>query len=167
MAFQPLNGVLDGVSRQALTGYFSPCLKDPLCPNRYPPKNPPAFRSPHRLQLRNLVTRERPYKVTDGNSLFVLVSPSGSRAWRWKYLFAGKEKVLPLGIYPEVTLAQARAAQDEARKMLRGASTQRKSVEMPSWHSLPPRRTRSRRPPALGTCASITAIRAANSSNPH
>lgn len=50
------------------------------------------------VQLRNLVTRERPYKVTDGNSLYVLVSPSGSRAWRWKYLFAGKEKVLPLGV---------------------------------------------------------------------
>lgn len=68
------------------------------------------------LQLRNLVTQDRPYKVADGNSLYVLVSPSGSRAWRWKYLFAGKEKVLPLGIYPNVPLAQARAARDDARK---------------------------------------------------
>jgi hypothetical protein len=44
------------------------------------------------------------------------VSPTGLRAWRWKYRFAGREKVLPLGSYPDVTLAEARAARDEARK---------------------------------------------------
>jgi len=70
------------------------------------------------LQLRNLTTRERPYKVADGNSLFVLVAPTGLRAWRWRYYFAGKEKILPLGSYPEVGLAQARAARDEARKQV-------------------------------------------------
>lgn len=68
------------------------------------------------LQLRNLATREKPYKVADGNSLYVLVAPTGLRAWRWKYHFAGKEKVLPLGAYPEVTLASARSARDDARK---------------------------------------------------
>jgi integrase len=67
------------------------------------------------LNLRNLETRDKPYKVADGNGLFVLVSPSGLRAWRWKYRFAGKEKVLPLGKYPDVTLADARRARDEAR----------------------------------------------------
>lgn len=70
------------------------------------------------LQLRNLTTRDRPYKVADGNSLYVLVAPTGLRAWRWKYHFAGKEKLLPLGSYPEVGLAQARAARDEARKKI-------------------------------------------------
>jgi integrase len=68
------------------------------------------------LNLRNLTTRDRPYKVADGNGLHVLVSPTGLRAWRWKYRFAGCEKVLPLGRYPEVSLAQARASRDEARK---------------------------------------------------
>lgn len=68
------------------------------------------------LNLRNLTTRDRPYKVADGNGLYVLVSPTGLRAWRWKYRFAGREKVLPLGSYPDVTLAQARSARDEARK---------------------------------------------------
>jgi len=67
------------------------------------------------LKLRNLETRAKPYKVADGNGLFVLVSPSGLRAWRWKYRFAGKEKVLPLGKYPDVTLADARRVRDEAR----------------------------------------------------
>lgn len=68
------------------------------------------------LNLRNLTTRDRPYKVADGNGLHVLVSPTGLSAWRRKYRFAGREKVLPLGRYPEVSLAQARAARDEARK---------------------------------------------------
>src|SRR5262245_29368503 len=70
------------------------------------------------LNLRNLTTRDRPYKVADGNGLYVLVSPTGLRAWRWKYRFACREKVLPLGSYPEVSLAQARAARDGARKKL-------------------------------------------------
>jgi len=69
-------------------------------------------------QLRNLVTRDRDYKVADGNSLYVLVSTTGLRAWRWKYHFGGKEKLLPLGSYPKVSLAEARAARDEARKKL-------------------------------------------------
>ena len=37
-------------------------------------------------QLADLIARERPYKVFDGNSLFVLVTPSGQRSWRWRYL---------------------------------------------------------------------------------
>jgi integrase len=68
------------------------------------------------LNLKNLTTLDRPYKVADGNGLYVLVAPSGLRAWRWKFRFAGREKVLPLGSYPEVSLAQARSARDEARK---------------------------------------------------
>jgi integrase len=73
------------------------------------------------LTVRNLTTRDRPYKVADGNGLFVLVSPTGLRAWRWKYRFAGREKVLPLGKYPEVSLAQARALRDEARQKVLAA----------------------------------------------
>ncbi len=67
------------------------------------------------LQIRNLVTREKPYKVSDGASLYVLVSPSGLRAWRWKYRFGGKEKLLALGTYPSTSLADARLAKDQAK----------------------------------------------------
>jgi hypothetical protein len=74
------------------------------------------------LHLRNLTTGDRRYKVADGNGLFVLVSPTGLRAWRWKYRFAGREKVLPLSSYSEVSLAQARAARDEARKKVLAAT---------------------------------------------
>ncbi|HYD77532.1 tyrosine-type recombinase/integrase [Ramlibacter sp.] len=66
-------------------------------------------------QLADLITRDRPYKVFDGNSLFVLVTPSGQRSWRWRYYIRGREKVLLLGSYPEVSLEQARAARDQAR----------------------------------------------------
>jgi integrase len=72
-------------------------------------------------QLANLITRERPYKVFDGNSLFVLVAPTGLRSWRWRYYIRGREKVLLLGSYPGTSLAQARAARDLARdKVLAG-----------------------------------------------
>jgi integrase len=72
-------------------------------------------------QLKNLVTRERPYKVADGNSLFVLVSRTGLRSWRWRYYVRGREKVLLLGSYPQVSLDQARVARDQARdKVLAG-----------------------------------------------
>lgn len=47
------------------------------------------------------------------------MTQAGGKYWRWKYRYAGKEKRLALGVYPEVTLAQARAARDEARATLR------------------------------------------------
>jgi hypothetical protein len=76
------------------------------------------------VNLRNLTTRDRPYKIADGNGLHVLVSPTGLRAWRWKYRFAGREKVLPLGRYPEVSLAQARAARRMGRRIRLGAGAE-------------------------------------------
>ena len=59
-----------------------------------------------------------PYKLSDGGGLFVLVQPNGSKYWRLKYRFGGKEKLLALGVYPDVTLAQARTRRDDARKLL-------------------------------------------------
>jgi hypothetical protein len=72
-------------------------------------------------KLRNLVTKERPYKVSDGNSLYVLVAPTGLRSWRWRYYIRGREKMLLLGSYPQLGLEQARTARDQAReKVLAG-----------------------------------------------
>lgn len=50
--------------------------------------------------------------------MVLLVHPNGSKYWRLRYRFAGKEKMLALGKYPEVSLADARARRDEARKLL-------------------------------------------------
>jgi len=52
--------------------------------------------------------RAKLYKLADGNGMYLEVMPSGSRYWRLKYRFGGKEKRLALGVYPEITLADAR-----------------------------------------------------------
>ena len=62
--------------------------------------------------------KEKPYKLTDEKGLYIIVSPSGGRWWRLKYRFGGKEKLLALGTYPEVSLKEARNRRDETRKML-------------------------------------------------
>jgi integrase len=61
----------------------------------------------------------RPYKLFDARGLYLYVSPQGSRLWRLKYRWAGREKTLSFGPYPEITLADARDRQVEARKLLR------------------------------------------------
>ncbi|MGH8434536.1 MAG: tyrosine-type recombinase/integrase [Pseudomonas sp.] len=62
--------------------------------------------------------KEKPYKLSDAHGLYLMVTPTGSRLWRLKYRFGGKEKGLAFGAYPIVTLAQARDRRDEARKLL-------------------------------------------------
>lgn len=61
---------------------------------------------------------ERPKKLFDGAGLYLLVNPNGTRWWRLKYRVAGKEKLLSLGVYPEVSLKAARERRDELRKQL-------------------------------------------------
>lgn len=60
----------------------------------------------------------KPYKLADGGGLFVLVHTNGSKYWRLKYRHAGKEKLLALGVYPEISLMEARTRREEARKLL-------------------------------------------------
>ena len=60
----------------------------------------------------------KPVKLSDGKGLYLLVNPVGSKLWRCKYRVLGKEKVLSLGAYPDVSLAQARDGVDQARKVL-------------------------------------------------
>jgi integrase len=61
---------------------------------------------------------ETAHKLADGNGLYLLVNPNGSKLWRWKYRTKGKEKLMALGAYPDVNLTEARAARDAARKQL-------------------------------------------------
>jgi integrase len=69
-------------------------------------------------KVRNAKPKTKPYKITDGEGMFLLVAPSGSKYWRLKYVFAGKEKLLALGVYPEVSLGDARERRLHARKTL-------------------------------------------------
>lgn len=61
---------------------------------------------------------DKPVKLSDGKGMYLLVNPAGSKLWRWKYRVLGKEKVMSLGAYPDVSLAQAREGVDKARKIL-------------------------------------------------
>ena len=61
---------------------------------------------------------DKPVKLSDGKGMYLLVNPTGSKLWRWKYRVLGKEKVMSLGAYPDVSLAQAREGVDKARKIL-------------------------------------------------
>lgn len=61
---------------------------------------------------------EKPYRLTDGQGLHLEVSPAGSKLWRFRFRYGGKENLLSLGKYPDVSLKEARARRDECRKML-------------------------------------------------
>ncbi|MBZ6972582.1 tyrosine-type recombinase/integrase [Klebsiella grimontii] len=62
--------------------------------------------------------KEKSYKLSDGGGLYLEVATSGSRYWRLKYRYAGKEKRLAFGVYPEVSLAEARDKREAAKKVL-------------------------------------------------
>lgn len=70
-------------------------------------------------EVRNAQPGERDYRLFDGGGLFLFVTTKGARSWRFKYRFAGRDKRLTFGLYPEVTLAEARGRRDEARRVLR------------------------------------------------
>lgn len=70
------------------------------------------------IAIRNAKSKEKSYKLTDGDGMFLLISSNGSKLWRLKYRFEGKEKLLALGSYPEVSLIKAREKRAAIRKLL-------------------------------------------------
>lgn len=68
--------------------------------------------------IRNAKPEDKPRKLADEKGLFLLAHPNGSKYWRFKYRFGGREKLLALGVYPEISLADARQRRDDARKLL-------------------------------------------------
>ncbi|MBK8961048.1 MAG: DUF4102 domain-containing protein [Proteobacteria bacterium] len=123
------------------------------------------------VALKNAKAVDKPIKPFDGAGLFLLVTPSGGKWWRFKYRFDGKEKLLSLGTYPEVPLAGhkdkktgawiegAREKRDHARKLIkqdidpgvvrksekaerRAANASTFEVVAREWHALPARTAR-------------------------
>jgi len=70
------------------------------------------------VAIRNAKGRAKPYKLTDSDGLYLLVSPTGARYWRMNYRHLGKQKTLAFGVYPDTRLADAREQRDAARKVL-------------------------------------------------
>jgi len=69
-------------------------------------------------KVRTTKPTEKPQKLFDGGGLFLLVTPTGGRLWRFKYRFGGSEKLLSVGTYPETSLAEARQRRDQASALL-------------------------------------------------
>jgi integrase len=69
-------------------------------------------------KVRTTKPTEKPQKLFDGGGLFLLVTPTGGRLWRFKYRFGGSEKLLSIGTYPETSLAEARQRRDQASALL-------------------------------------------------
>jgi len=70
------------------------------------------------IKVKNAKPREKSYKLFDGGGLYLEVRPNGGKWWRLKYRFGGKEKLVSLGTYPTVSLADARRGRDQAKAML-------------------------------------------------
>jgi integrase len=68
--------------------------------------------------VRNAKSGTRDRKLFDRDGLFLLLTPKGKRYWRFKYRFQGREKLLSLGVYPEISLKEARERRDAARKLV-------------------------------------------------
>lgn len=71
------------------------------------------------VMIRNAKPRDKAFKMTDGLGLYLLVNPNGSRWWRFDYRFDGKRNTLSMGVYPDVSLKDARERRDDARKTLK------------------------------------------------
>lgn len=70
------------------------------------------------ITVRNAKPRDKQFKLADEKGLYLLVHPNGSKYWRMKYYSGGSEKLLALGVYPDVSLSSARKRRDEARSRL-------------------------------------------------
>lgn len=70
------------------------------------------------LQAKKAAPKDKPYRLADSAGMYLEVQPNGGKYWRLKFRFAGKEKRLALGVYPEVSLGEARNARDAARRLL-------------------------------------------------
>ena len=68
--------------------------------------------------IRTATAASEPYTLTDEKGLSIQIQPSGSKWWRFRYRFDSKAKMLSLGTYPDISLKDARARRDQARKLL-------------------------------------------------
>ena len=69
-------------------------------------------------RINNAKPGDKPYKLSDGGGLHILIMISGNKSWRFSYRFNGKQKLLTIGLYPHVSLVDARESRDKAKKLL-------------------------------------------------
>ena len=88
----------------------APKMEDEAMPKRIAPLSD--------IQVSKAKAKDKPYKLTDGGGLFLLVTPTGGKLWKLKYRFSDIEKKLSFGTYPAISLADARQRREDARKLL-------------------------------------------------
>lgn len=69
-------------------------------------------------KAKNVKPADKAYKLTDGGGLYLFVSPTGAKSWRYKYRIAGKEHLFSIGPYPELGLKVARTEHQKARELV-------------------------------------------------
>ncbi|MBS3996692.1 MAG: tyrosine-type recombinase/integrase [Hydrogenophaga sp.] len=74
------------------------------------------------IEIRKTKPVDKPVKLPDGRGLYLLINPTGSKLWRWKYRVDGKEKLMTLGAYPALSLAQARMRHEDERRLLQAGT---------------------------------------------
>ena len=90
--------------------------------------------------IRKAKPTDKPLKLSDAKGLYLLVNPTGSKLWRWKYRVDGKEKTMALGSYPDMSLAQARMRhEDERRVLLAGIDPMAQRIQTSMRASLLPK----------------------------
>lgn len=70
------------------------------------------------LKIKSAKPKEKQYKLSDGDGLFLLIHTNGSKYWRYRYKFQRKERLLAIGTYPTISLSEARNMRDEAKSLL-------------------------------------------------
>jgi hypothetical protein len=74
------------------------------------------------MKIKQAQPKDKPYKLYDANGLYIQIHPNGSKYWRLRYRFNDAEKKLALGVFPEISLAEAREKRDDARRLLRAGN---------------------------------------------
>jgi len=70
-------------------------------------------------RIKNAKPKDKPYKLTDGDGMYIEIRPNGSKLWRLRYRLHGKESVFSIGKYPDVGLLKARSRREKARKLIK------------------------------------------------
>ena len=68
--------------------------------------------------IRNAKAKDKPYKLFDGSGLHLLITPGGTKLWRFRYRSGGKQLMIGFGPFPEITISEAREKREEARKLV-------------------------------------------------
>lgn len=70
------------------------------------------------IKVRSAKPQEKEYTLVDGDGMFLLIHPNGSKYWRFRFRFGGKQHLMAFGVYPETSLADARQKREEARRLV-------------------------------------------------